>query len=93
MSNAINDAEEHEVKKEPLVDEKLPGEVSKKKILMYYGLTVGAVLLIVIIVLIIAIALDDPQSESKSNILKCKYSCNEKKKLYYSILNLKIQYL
>ena len=77
MSNAINEPEEHEVKKEPLVDDKSPGEVSKQKILMYYGLTVGAVILIVIVVLIIAVTLDDPQE--KSNTLKCIYSSKENK--------------
>ena len=63
MSNAINEDEPE--KKEPLVNNE-SGEVSKQKIIMYYGLTVGAVLLIVVIVFFIAVSLGGSPSEKKS---------------------------
>ena len=65
MSNKINNEKDDQVKNEPLLKEK-PGEISKKTILMYYGLTVGAVILIVIIVLIIAVKLGGAPSEEKN---------------------------
>jgi len=80
MSNAINDDKEEEDKKEPLNSE--PGEVSKQKILMYYGLTVGGVILIVIIVLIIAIKLGGtPSNEDNSKTFKLKYISEENTKI------------
>ena len=65
MSNSINE-EEGKGKNEPLVND--GGEVSKQKLLLYYGLTVGAVLLIVIIVFIIAVKVGgSPKEDNKKN--------------------------
>ena len=72
-----------EKKEEPLVENvPAPGEVSKKTIIMYYGLTVGAVLLVVVIVFIIAVKLGgNPKSEeSGDNSLILKYSSPENDK-------------
>ena len=70
--------------KDPLVKEDEPGEVPKSKIITYYALTVGAMLLIVIIVLIIAVQFGGTSTISdieKSNSLKSKYISKENPKI------------
>ena len=74
----------NEDKKEPLGGE-VAEEYSKKKIIAYYGLTVGLVILVVIIALIIAIKFDDPSAEetdsAKSNLFTSTYTTENNKKI------------
>ena len=76
MSNQINDEEEGDkvIKKTPFIDGEEIGESPKSRILLYYGLTVGAMLLIVIIVFVIAVKFGGTSSESgKKNSFTSRY--------------------
>ena len=88
MSDLKSDEKDDEAKNEPLIIDQ-SGEVPQKRILIYYILTVGAILLIVIIVLIVAIQLGGTPSE-KNNSFLSKYISDDisKIKLFNSnILN------
>ena len=99
MSNIINDDnDEIIIKNEPFIDaDAEPEEKSKKKILLYYGLTVGTVLFLVLFVFLIAVLLGGTPSNKNSFTSKYISEENTTIKLFnsdyrYTISSMKIDY-